>query len=134
MASNTKYLIVGAGVFGASIALQLIQRKPWATIILIDRTPFPNPSSASHDRGKIVRADYADLFYMSLALESRGEWRDNPLYERHYHERGIAFAENIGTGKSAIKNYKTLGLDVPAKILSLEDARNQWGGVFKNTN
>jgi hypothetical protein len=72
MASNTEYLIVGAGAPGASTVLHLIHQKPWAAIILINRTPYPNPSSASHGRGKIVRADYADPFYMSLALESRG--------------------------------------------------------------
>jgi hypothetical protein len=30
---------------------------------------FPNPSPASHDLSKIIRPDYADPFYMTLALE-----------------------------------------------------------------
>ena len=117
------------------LPLHLIQEKPGATITLLDRTPFPNPSSASHDVNKIIRADYADSFYMKLALESLEHWLNNPLYQPYYHETGMVFAEDIGTGKAVIKNYKSLGcLNVNAEMLPLEDARGRWGGGFKRAN
>jgi sarcosine oxidase / L-pipecolate oxidase len=131
---HESYLIVGAGIFGTSTALHLQQTKPGAIITLLDRTPFPNPSSASHDLNKIVRADYADIFYMRLALEAVHRWRNDPLYQKFYHETGMAFTENIGMGRATIKNYKALGAAVKAEILTLEDARGRFSGVFKDAN
>jgi sarcosine oxidase/L-pipecolate oxidase len=131
---NESYLIIGAGVFGASTALHLRRAKPSATITLLDRTPFPNPSAASHDVNKIVRADYDDIFYMKLALDAVEHWRTDPIFKDYYHETGMAFAENIGMGRGAIENYKTLGADVKAEIITLEDARGRFGGIFKEAN
>ena len=129
------YLIIGAGVFGVSTAIHLQQAKPHALITLLDRTPFPNPSAASHDLNKIVRADYADIFYMKLALEALESWRHDPVYSPFYHETGMAFIETIQMGRNAVKNYKLLGAtDVKAKMLPLEDARKMWGGVFEKAN
>ncbi|KAE9378260.1 sarcosine oxidase [Stipitochalara longipes BDJ] len=131
---DESFLIVGAGVFGASTALHLCRSKPRAKVTLLDRTPFPNPSAASHDLNKIVRADYDDIMYMELALEAVELWRNDPIFKDYYHQTGMAFAENIGMGRQAIKNYKTLGADVPAEIISLEDARGRFGGIFKDAN
>lgn len=128
------YLIIGAGVFGASTALHLRKSKPLATVTLLDRTAFPNPSAASHDLNKIVRADYDDIFYMKLALEAVENWRTDPIFKDYYHETGMTFAENIGMGQGAIKNYKALGADVKAEIITLEDARGRFGGIFKDAN
>ena len=52
--SPESYLVVGAGVFGASTALHLSRQKPEAKITLLDRLPFPDPIAASHDINKVV--------------------------------------------------------------------------------
>lgn len=128
------YLIIGAGVFGASTALHLRKSKPWAKVTLLDRTPIANPSAASHDLNKIVRADYDDIFYMKLALDAVDEWRKNPIFKSYYHETGMAFTENIGMGRGAIENYKALGANVKAEIITLEDARGRFGNIYKDAN
>ena len=56
-------LIVGAGVFGVSTALQLRRKYPEATVTLVDRA-FPYQAAASWDWSKVVRADYPDIFYI----------------------------------------------------------------------
>ena len=92
------YLIVGAGIFGAATALHLKRSHPDAAVTLLDRTAFPNPSSASFDLNKIVRSDYHDIFYMKLALEAQELWRNDSLYKPYYHETGMLFAENVRQG------------------------------------
>lgn len=58
----SSYLIIGAGVFGASTALELSIAEPSAKIILIDQKPSPCPLAASYDYNKVVRTDYGDIF------------------------------------------------------------------------
>ncbi len=64
------YLIVSAGIFGASTALHLRAAEPEAHITLLDRTPYPCLYGASHDINKIVRENYPDEFYMRLGSEA----------------------------------------------------------------
>lgn len=65
---DTSVLIVGAGVFGLSTALELA-RQGYKNIKVLDRgTEIPSPFSAGFDLNKIVRAEYEDPFYTDLAL------------------------------------------------------------------
>lgn len=135
METKTKsYLIVGAGVFGASTALYLKRSEPSASVTLIDRTPFPNPSAASHDVNKIVRADYADAFYMKMAYDAQKLWRSDPIHKEWYHETGIILAEDISMGRKSIENYKALGLDHVAELTSPEIGKSRFEGFFKDAN
>ena len=88
----SSYIIVGAGVFGASTALSLSRHNPAPTVILIDRAPFLCPIAASHDINKIVRSDYTDIFYCKLGLQTLERWREDPLYMQWYHQSGLAKA------------------------------------------
>jgi len=67
---NSSYIVVGSGVFGASTALTLAQNYPSASVVLVDRT-VPFRESASWDWTKVIRAHYADIVYMQLALEAK---------------------------------------------------------------
>lgn len=124
------YIIVGAGIFGASTALYLSQERPSARITLVDRTPFPNPSAAAHDLNKIIRADYPDLLYMKLALEAQELWRRDSIHAPYYHESGMLFAEDFGMGRAALKNYETLGDEYEAIMLDPGVARTRFEGIF----
>ncbi|KAM0543140.1 hypothetical protein ACHAPJ_012482 [Fusarium lateritium] len=75
--------IVGAGVFGISIAISL--RDKGYTVSVFDRNPYDetdydptddrHQQSASVDHNKIFRASYGTkLHYQRLALESRQAW------------------------------------------------------------
>ncbi|ORY62674.1 FAD dependent oxidoreductase, partial [Pseudomassariella vexata] len=71
-------LIIGSGVFGLSTAYALTKRPEWAStaITILDRTPdFPSKDSSSIDSSRIIRADYADAAYASLAATAWEEWR-----------------------------------------------------------
>jgi sarcosine oxidase/L-pipecolate oxidase len=134
--SPQSYIIVGAGVFGASTALHLKRTKPLAKVILIDSLQ-PNPAAASFDLNKIIRADYRDVFYMKLALEAQYKWRNDPLYKPYFHQTGMLFAENSDKGPAFLRNYAALGVSTPAVLMTVDEARRafpalangNWQGV-----
>jgi glycine/D-amino acid oxidase-like deaminating enzyme len=85
-------VIVGAGIFGVSAALEL-RRRGW-TVTVMDPGPIPRPLAASTDISKAVRMDYgSDEHYMALmeaAFEGWDVWNRGwgaPLY----HEDGFLF-------------------------------------------
>jgi hypothetical protein len=130
---SSSYLIVGAGIFGASTALYLKKQFPSAKVILLDSQPFPNAAAASSDLNKIIRADYDDIFYMKLALEAQELWRSDPIYNPYYHESGMLFAEDMGMGSKSFKNYNALGVDHAAEMMTPEQARERFP-IFKEAN
>lgn len=133
MVSTQKtHLIVGAGVFGTSTALHLIDSDPSAAIVLLDQTPFPCPLAASHDLNKIIRADYGDAFYSKLALEAQNSWRDDPLYKPYYHESGIIKIDDAGLSHQMINNYRDLGDEFTAEIITPENARTKFNGLYRD--
>jgi sarcosine oxidase / L-pipecolate oxidase len=113
--SAKSYIIIGAGVFGASSAYHLAKDVPSAasSITLLDRSPFPCPLAASYDYQKVIRPDYTNLFHMRLAIKAQELWRSDPLWSRFYHESGIVKLEQGDTGRQMVENYKRLG--VPSK-------------------
>lgn len=133
MTAKKTYVIVGAGVFGASTALHLAMSVPQATVILIDTASSPCPSAASSDLNKIVRADYADILYMKIALEAVDKWRNDKLYAPWYHESGMLVADEVNMGRGSFENYKKLGVDTGAVFISREEAHAKFP-VFKDSN
>lgn len=83
-------LIVGAGVFGVTAALELTSRGH--TVALVDQGPPPFSLAASTDISKVVRMEYgADAFYMHLAeeaMEGFDQWNQT-LSRPFYHETGV---------------------------------------------
>ena len=131
---NNSYLIVGAGCFGASTALHLKQLLPLSNVILVDRTPFPNPAAAAHDLNKVVRTDYDERFYMELALEAMNMWKTDALFSKHYHETGIVWAGEEKMSNKIMRNYQSLGVNPGAVILDPEDAKTRWKGILRDTD
>ncbi|KAK4185038.1 FAD dependent oxidoreductase [Podospora australis] len=125
-------IIVGAGAFGVSTALHFRKLHPYVQVTLIDRIR-ENRGAASSDHNKIIRADYPDEFYMKLALEAQESWRNNPIYSPYYHETGMLFAEEIGMGRAAFKNFKHLNVDQGATIMSTVEALERFP-IFKGAN
>lgn len=72
-------IIVGAGCFGVSTAVHLLQENGSSgsnyTVTVIDASDtIPAPDAASTDINKIVRSSYSDSFYTSLARAAMREW------------------------------------------------------------
>jgi glycine/D-amino acid oxidase-like deaminating enzyme len=63
---STTAIVVGAGIFGLTSALEL--RNRGYAVTLLDAGPVPHPLAASSDISKVVRIEYgADEAYMALA-------------------------------------------------------------------
>ena len=133
---GSTYLIIGAGVFGASTALRLSQEEPRPTITLIDRAPYPCPIAASHDINKIVRSDYGDIFYCKLGLETLDKWRNDPLFKKWYHQSGLLKATDhaIDSIDRTFENYKKLGVKVGAESFKPEELRSKFNGLYTDTD
>jgi sarcosine oxidase/L-pipecolate oxidase len=70
---------------------------------------------------------------MKLALEAQELWRNDPLFTPHYHETGMLFAENVGKGPACLENYRLLGKETGARLMSIEDACAKFP-EFKDAN
>lgn len=84
-------LIVGAGIFGITSALEL--RRRGFNVTLIDPGPIPHPLASSTDISKVVRMEYGeDELYMEMAeraMEGFDVW-NRSLSRPYYHETGVA--------------------------------------------
>ncbi|KAG0674299.1 hypothetical protein C6P40_003874 [Pichia californica] len=94
---NTSVLIIGAGTFGLSTALQLF-RKGHKNVTLLDPYQVPSPISAGNDVNKIFQSTVESEFYSELALEALEMWKTDPVYKPAFHEVGIVYGacgENV---------------------------------------
>lgn len=83
------FLIVGAGIFGITTAIELARRKYSVCVLNPDR--IPHPLASSTDISKVVRMEYGtDEEYMDMAIDSIEGWRAwNEVFDRPlYHETG----------------------------------------------
>ncbi|KAK8140404.1 FAD dependent oxidoreductase [Apiospora sp. TS-2023a] len=69
-------IVIGAGCFGLSTALELSRNKDFAQtrITVISGTEIPDLNCSSFDINRIVRTDYTSTLYASLAAEALHEW------------------------------------------------------------
>jgi len=82
-------LVVGAGVFGVTAALELAARG--RRVELLDPGPLPHPDAASTDISKVVRMEYgSDEAYLALGERAREGWLrwNDELEDTLYHETG----------------------------------------------
>jgi sarcosine oxidase / L-pipecolate oxidase len=100
-------LIIGAGAFGLSTTLSLLHNSRYSSthITILDASPcLPNPSGSSVDANRIVRADYADTHYATLAAQAQLLWRQTTLpshwgAENRYHEPGFVLTADADRAK-----------------------------------
>lgn len=88
-------LIVGAGIFGASTALELARLGHRVTIVDRSQDGYACENASSHDLNKIVRSDYMDAHYRDLGKKAIELWRLHPLYAPYFHEVGIFFYSGV---------------------------------------
>ncbi|KGB78737.1 sarcosine oxidase [Cryptococcus deuterogattii R265] len=114
---KTNVVIVGAGIFGMSTALWMLETGKYSITILDKSDVLPAPDAASTDINKIIRAgDYKDPLISRLAVDAVSHWR-KPEWEGTYHECGVVALsaahekEGMDFVNSAYKNCRDLGLD-----------------------
>lgn len=79
--TNDCIIIVGAGVFGLGTVLEL-RKRGYQYVFVLDRHMLSVSDASSVDILKVIRVDYADLFYINLGLEALKRWRENYLINR----------------------------------------------------
>ena len=100
MSDTKSIIVVGAGIFGVTAALELQQRGH--KVKLFDPGPLPHPDASSTDISKVLRMDYgSDELYMQLmeeAFEGWGRWNEE-LGETVFHQTGYLMLsrENYAT-------------------------------------
>lgn len=153
---NSPVLIIGAGTFGLSTALQLL-RKGHKNVRLLDPYPVPSPLSAGNDVNKVLQSTVESEFYSELAEEALQMWRIDPAYKSAFHEVGIVYGgcgddvvSEISRRVSFLKKKKVdfCRLDSPEdyskyvkspnveledtiKSLNLEGRFKNWKGYFQ---
>lgn len=83
-------LVVGAGIFGITTALEMKARG--YHVAVLDPGPLPHPLAASTDISKVVRMEYgSDEFYMALAEQAYLGWLrwNEELNDTLFHEVGL---------------------------------------------
>lgn len=121
MGSNSKYFIIGCGVFGAAAAnrLQETKGRDELDLTILD---MPSPQAASRDVFKIIRDDYANLQRMKGAIGVHQQWRSNPMFRPFYHSTGrvvVYHPQSISILDQIDKNRSTLGLP-PRERLTMQ--------------
>jgi glycine/D-amino acid oxidase-like deaminating enzyme len=88
--SHPDFLILGAGIFGITTAIELRKRK--YQVAILNPGKIPHPLAESTDISKIIRMEYGtDIEYMEMVEECLPVWREwNDLFnEQLYHEVGF---------------------------------------------
>jgi glycine/D-amino acid oxidase-like deaminating enzyme len=104
-------VIIGAGVFGVTAAIEL-QRRGYQTA-LVDPGPLPHPLAASTDISKVVRMEYGeDDQYMEMAEACMPIWREwnDTFGKRLFHETGVTMLsrDEMSPGGFEFESYNTL--------------------------
>ncbi len=84
------FLVLGAGIFGLTTAIELRQRQ--FSVGVLNPGRIPHPLAASTDISKVVRMEYGtDPEYLDLVADCLPVWRAwNELFgETLYHETGF---------------------------------------------
>jgi glycine/D-amino acid oxidase-like deaminating enzyme len=133
---SQSYLIVGAGVFGISTAYHLIRKYPNASVTVVDRDAYDAETrvAASWDWNKVVRADYDDIVYCQLGIESQDVFKSDPLFRPYFHETGIYWMCRSEYAQQVIDNYKKLGRSADLQAVPIEEARKLYGGLFEEAD
>ncbi|KAF6796934.1 hypothetical protein CSOJ01_13103 [Colletotrichum sojae] len=111
-------VIVGAGVFGLSTALELTKRG-YRHITVLDRFLPPVPDGSSVDISRIIRVDYADPVYSQMAREAYQGW--NGEYSDHFHESSLVILASRD-GNTWLEKAKQVAAATGQMVTEYEDA------------
>ncbi len=129
MRPESSAIVIGAGIFGVTTALELQARG--YRVRVLDPGPIPHPQAASTDISKVVRIEYGpDETYTRLAEEARAGWLawNGTLFpEPLYHETGGTFVtqQPMQPGGYEYENFRMLSArgHLPERLISDEIRR-----------
>ena len=129
--SRTNYdvVVVGAGVFGAWIALDL--RRRGRRVLLIDAYGPGNTRASSGGETRVIRMGYgADEIYTAVvAAIARRSGRSSPAAtgERLFRETGVLWlARERGPARARARSRRCAGSGVPHERLERAELEQRW--------
>ncbi|RSL45318.1 hypothetical protein CEP53_010831 [Fusarium sp. AF-6] len=120
VSKNERIVIVGAGVFGLSTALEL-KKRGYQNVTVIDRYLPPVVDGSSVDISRVIRVEYADPLYGKMAREAHEGWVKD--YPDHYHQSGFVMVAN-GEGNSYIEKSKGINKALGDTLEEYENAHD----------
>ncbi len=124
MAEQFDAIIIGAGIIGASVGLEL-SRRGWRTLN-VDRLPAAGYGSTSASCA-IIRSHYSTLDGTALAFEGYQYWKNWAAHLGVEDERGLARFEEVGCAimKTESNGYmKSICANLDALDITWEDWDN----------
>ncbi|KAJ4163894.1 hypothetical protein LMH87_005597 [Akanthomyces muscarius] len=112
-------LIVGAGVFGLSTALELAARG-YTHVTVLDRFVPPAVDGSSVDLSRIIRFDYGDRQYGIMAREAVAGWAAE--YPDHWHPCGFLMLNSGADGFAYTRHCVAVDEDLGRTIELYDDA------------
>lgn len=150
--SHSNILIIGAGSWGCSIALELA-RRGYTSITVLDGSPFPSAISAGNDLNKIAEEanepsdsdSNEDYFWNRITQLSMDTWKYDPVFSSFYHNTGfimaavgdeaykrcVEYAKGEKITPTALNTKEDFRLTMPKHVLQGELAG--WRGFWKKS-
>ncbi|KAF1839800.1 fructosyl-amino acid oxidase [Decorospora gaudefroyi] len=126
--SNSSILVIGAGTWGCSIALQLA-RRGYTRITVLDSSPFPSATAAGNDLNKIAEeanepaeTDSDDeYFWNRLTQLAMHAWKHDPLFSSLYHDTGFIMSAVGDEAYQRCVEYAQSEKNAPVPLNSKQD-------------
>ncbi|KAH7136808.1 FAD dependent oxidoreductase [Dactylonectria estremocensis] len=118
IAKSDSILIVGAGAFGLSTALEL-NKRGFKNITVLDRYQPPVVDSSSVDISRVIRVEYADELYAKMAREALAAWTTD--FKTHYYSSGFVMLADK-SGNAYLENTKTINKSLGGELIEYSEA------------
>ena len=125
-------IVIGAGVIGSAVALELA--RTGRDVVVVDMGPAPGAGSTSSSAA-IIRFSYSTLDSVLTAWEAAAMWHDLPGHLGHVDEDGMARFTRTGmlvlrTPDAGVERVAALWDDVgiPYEHLDAADIASRWPG------
>ncbi|KAF6823315.1 sarcosine oxidase [Colletotrichum musicola] len=97
MEKDSRIIIIGAGVYGLSTAVQLAS-EGFRHVVVLDRHMPPVPDGSSCDISRVIRFDYGDEDYTNVAYDAFLRWSQEAKYKDIFHPSSFILTGSM-TGK-----------------------------------
>lgn len=118
VAKDKTILIVGAGIFGLSTALEL-KKRGYQHVTVVDRYLPPVVDGSSVDISRVIRVDYADPLYSQMAREAREGWSCD--YKEYYYQSGFVMLSEK-PGHPYLERMKEVNESLGTRLEEFDDA------------
>ncbi|KIV98853.1 uncharacterized protein PV09_09382 [Verruconis gallopava] len=114
--SEKLFIIIGSGVFGATVTRTILEEEPSPSVTVIDNG---SKLAASRDTRKFVRDDYTDPASMEDAMVVHEQWKRSKIFSQFYHQTGrisVYFPSALNRLCAIDTNREALGLQKRSRL------------------